>query len=267
MALALGEIRNLLIDMDGVLYRGLMPLPGACDLMDFVERRGVRYLMVTNNSSLTQARFSERLLRMRMAVPERLIMTSAVATAEYLSRQASPGTRVNVIGENGLIEALRRRGFVLAGRDADYVVAGWDKGFSWEKLKTACLAIRDGATFIGTNPDKTYPTERDIIPGAGSMQAAVVASTDVEPLIVGKPETIIIEQCLEVLGAKASETAILGDRLDTDILGGQNAGISTLMVLTGISTEEEALSGDVPPDLIIRDLPELIRLWEYALGK
>jgi len=147
------------------------------------------------------------------------------------------------------------------------VVCGWDKGITFEKLKTACLAIRDGAKFIGTNPDKTYPLEKDIIPGAGSIIAALVAATDVTPTIVGKPEPIITQQALKLLGAKAEETVILGDRLDTDVLAGHRAGVPSILVLTGISTLDEAERAEFKPDLIVEDLPTLIRLWKRALGQ
>ncbi len=194
-------------------------------------------------------------------------MTSGVATASYLATLAPAGTRVNVVGEDALIAELEKRGFVMAGREAEYVVAGWDKGINFEKLKTATLAVRDGATFIGTNPDKTYPLEKDIIPGAGSILAALIAATGVDPIVVGKPEPIIIEQSLQMLGARPEETAILGDRLETDILGGHRAGITTIMVLTGISTAEEALAYEAPPDFIYDDLPAMLDAWRQALGE
>ena len=266
MALDLSVIRHLLIDMDGVLYRGSTALPGGQELLALLDEIGVSYLMVTNNSTLTPRAFAQRLGRMGMQVDESRVMTSAVATAAYVASLAPAGTRVNVVGETGLVEALQQRGFVLAGRKADYVVAGWDKTLTYEKLKTACLAIRDGAVFVGTNPDKTYPLERDIIPGAGSILAALIAATDVQPIIVGKPEPIIIEQSLALLGARAEETAILGDRLDTDILGGRRAGIATILVLTGISTAEEAAASPTPPDAVFPDLPQLLAAWERALA-
>ena len=261
----LADIRNLLIDMDGVLYRGRTGLPGGPELMAFLRERGIPYLLVTNNSTLTPAQFVLRLGRMGIDVSQDLIMTSGVATSAYLATLAPPGTKVNVVGEPALIKELEGRGFVIAGRDAEYVVCGWDKGINFDKLKTACLAIRDGATFIGTNADKTYPLEKDLIPGAGSILAFLVAATDVEPIVVGKPEPIMIEQSLRMLGARPEETAMLGDRLDTDILGGHRAGILTIMLLTGISTEAEAVACDAPPDLIIDDLPTLISVWAEAL--
>ena len=261
----LADIRNLLIDMDGVLYRGRTGLPGGPELMAFLRERSIPYLLVTNNSTLTPAQFVLRLSRMGIDVSQDLIMTSGVATSAYLATLAPPGTKVNVVGEPALIKELEGRGFVIAGRDAEYVVCGWDKGINFDKLKTACLAIRDGATFIGTNADKTYPLEKDLIPGAGSVLAFLVAATDVEPIVVGKPEPIMIEQSLRMLGARPEETAMLGDRLDTDILGGHGAGILTIMLLTGISTEAEAAACDAPPDLIFDDLPTLISVWAEAL--
>lgn len=261
----LENIRNLLIDMDGVLYRGKTALPGSGELVEFLQEAGIDYLLVTNNSTSTPAEFVARLEGMGIRVREESIVTSGVATANYLRTRAPNGAKVNVVGEEALITELEKRGFVMAGRDADYVVCGWDRGINFEKLKTACLAIRDGATFVGTNPDKTYPLENDIIPGAGSILAALIAATDVEPIVVGKPEAIMFEQALDLLDAEPDETAILGDRLETDILGGYRAGIATVMVLTGISTEQEAKEHEVPVDFVFEDLPTLVRAWEKAL--
>lgn len=266
MALCLERIRYLLIDMDGVLYRGTTGLPGGPELLAFLRERGIRFLLVTNNSTLTPAEFVRRFAGMGIEVDEEEIMTSGVATAAYLETLAPKGTKVNVVGEPALLEEISKRGYVIAGRDSRYVICGWDKGISFEKLRVACLAIRDGATFIGTNSDKTYPLERDIIPGAGSILAALIAATDVDPIVVGKPEPIMVEQSLRILGAAAEETAILGDRLETDILGGARAGIATIMVLTGISTAEEAAAyEEAPPDLIYDDVPALLAAWQQAL--
>jgi 4-nitrophenyl phosphatase len=265
MGIDLGQIRNLLVDMDGVLYRGQSALTGAAELIRFLQSSGLGYLLVTNNSTLTPAQFRARLAGMGMDVPEDHIFPSSVATASYLATQAPPGTRVFVVGEQALIQELEKRGFVMGGRESAYVVAGWDKYLTYDKLVTATLAIRDGATYIGTNPDKTYPLERDIVPGAGAIQAAITAATDVEPLVIGKPGTPALLQALAMLGGHPEDTAILGDRLDTDIVGGQRAGIHTILVLTGISTREEALACDAAPDLIYTDLPEMLAAWRAAL--
>ncbi len=267
MAASLNDIRNLLIDLDGVLYRGQTALPGAAELFAFLRQRQIGYLLVTNNSTLTPEQFRQRLLGMGMDVPAELIMTSGVATAAYLASIAPPGAKVNVVGEAALISEIEKRGFVMGGRESRYVVCGWDKGINFEKLKTATLAIRAGATFIGTNPDKTYPLENDIIPGAGSIIASLVAATDVEPIVVGKPEPLALEQAMHRLGATPANTAILGDRLETDILGGRRAGIKTILVLTGISSAPEAAAyTEAPPDWIYADLPALLRDWSAALA-
>jgi len=147
------------------------------------------------------------------------------------------------------------------------VVVGWDKTLTYDKLRTACLAIRNGATFIGTNPDKTYPLEHDIIPGAGSILAALATATDVQPLVVGKPEPIILEQSLRILGARAEETASLGDRLDTDILGGHRAGTTTILVLTGISTPDDVRRSPVQPDYVFQDLTFLLASWRESIDQ
>ncbi|MBN1400732.1 MAG: HAD-IIA family hydrolase [Anaerolineae bacterium] len=266
MTIKLADVHYLLIDMDGVLYRGQRGLQGGPELIAFLEDRGIEYVCLTNNSTLRPAEFVQRLAGLGVHVPARRVMTSGVAMAEYLASLAPKGAKVNVVGEAALIAELEKRGFVMAGRDAEYVVCGWDRTISFEKLTTATLAIRNGATFLGTNPDKTYPLEEDIIPGAGSLLAALVAATDVEPIVVGKPQTIAIEQAMRLMGATAQATAILGDRLDTDILGGHRAGIHTIMVLTGISTAEEAAGFETPPDLIYEDIPALIAAWRAELG-
>ncbi|NLG48603.1 MAG: TIGR01457 family HAD-type hydrolase [Chloroflexi bacterium] len=267
MTAQLSAIRNLLIDMDGVIYRGKMALPGAVDLFHFLQEHEMGYLLVTNNATRSPRQVADQLTSMGLDVPESRILTSATASAAYLATIAPAGAKVNVVGERGLVEAIEQRGFMLAGRDAEYVVAGLDKTITYEKLLTASLAIRDGATFIGTNPDKTYPMENDIAPGAGSILAAIEAATDVQPIVVGKPEPLVIEQSLQMLGAKAEETAMLGDRLETDILGGYRAGIATILVLTGISTAEEAAVYPAPPDWIFDDLPAMLRAWREALGE
>ena len=266
MAIQLARIRNLLIDMDGVLYRGQTALPGAAELIAFLEERGFGYLLVTNNATMSQAQFSAKLHKMGIAVPPEAIMTSSLATASYLATLAPAGTKVNVVGEEALVKELEKRGFVIAGRDAQYVVCGLDKTLTFEKLMTATIAIRNGAVFIGTNADKTYPLEKDLIPGAGSILASLIAATDVQPIVIGKPEPAMFQQSLAALNAKAEDTAMLGDRPETDILGGHRAGLATILVLTGVSTREGLAQYEVQPDLIVEDLPTLIRIWQMELN-
>ncbi len=264
MATDLASIRTLLIDMDGVLYRGKTGLPGGPELMRFLKERGIKFLMVTNNSTATQDEFVKRMAGFGIDVKEDEIITSGVATAEYLTTIAPAGAKVNVVGEPALSHEMEKRGFTLAGKDADYVVCGWDKTITYQKLATACLAIRAGATFIGTNADKTYPIEEGLIPGAGSILASLIAATDTQPLVIGKPEPIIFEQSMRLMNSKPEETAILGDRLDTDILGGNRAGLTSIMVLTGVNSAEEAVAYESAPDYVFADLAELLDAWRKA---
>jgi 4-nitrophenyl phosphatase len=185
------------------------------------------------------------------------VLASADATASYLSQQAPAGTRVYVIGEEGLKSSIEAAGLILDESDVRYVVVGLDRELTYQKLTQAVRLIRAGAAFVGPNPDTTLPTDDGVIPGAGSFQAAITAATGVRPLIIGKPEPTMLLIGCERLGTAPAETAIIGDRLDTDIVGGRRAGLQTLLVLTGVSTLEDVDRSDVKPDAIFDDLPEL----------
>jgi 4-nitrophenyl phosphatase len=185
------------------------------------------------------------------------ILTSAQATGSYLYKIAPKRSRVFVIGGDGITNAIRDHEFVLTEDDPDYVVIGIDKKITWEKLNTAVMNIRAGAKFIGTNPDTTYPTENGIGVGNGAILAAVKVATGISPLVIGKPETPIYEQALQRLQSDSSDTLMIGDRLDTDILGAQRAGINTLLVLTGVTTLEMSKASVVQPDLVLTGLPDI----------
>jgi 4-nitrophenyl phosphatase len=261
MPLPLGEIRFLIMDMDGVLYRGERALPGAPALLEWLDQRGIRYLMLTNNSVRTPGGWCEKLAGLGMPVPEERVMTAAQATAAYLRHRAPEGGRVYIIGGKGLQQAILGEPdslFTLDDRRPDFVVVGMDPGLTYDKLRLGCLAVRAGAVFIASNPDTTFPTEEGILPGAGSIVAALVACTSVNPTVIGKPEPIAFELALERLGADRRHTAMLGDRLDTDILGGQRAGLTTIMVMTGVSTPDELEASTVKPDYAFAGLPELL---------
>jgi 4-nitrophenyl phosphatase len=220
--------------MDGVLYRGERPLPGAKEFLERLEARGKPYILVTNNSSRTPQEYVAKLRAMGIEVREERILTSALATAEYLSQVLPPGVPIYVIGERGLQQAVSERGFVLAEQGVRAVVAGMDR-----QLKLATLAIRAGALFIGSNPDISFPAEEGIVPGAGAVLAAIEVASGVKPVVMGKPEPGLFTAALGRIGASPQETAIIGDRLETDILGGQRCGLTTILVLTGISQEED----------------------------
>lgn len=257
----LRPIENLIIDMDGVLYRGDEAIPGLKEFFAFLRGRPVDFILATNNSTRTARQYVDKLARMGVEVAPSEILTSAQATAIYLETLAPPGTKVYVIGEEGLEAAVRERGYIISRDGAEFVVVGMDRGFTYDKLKVATLLIRGGARFIGSNPDKTLPTEAGFIPGAGAMLAALEASTGVAPTIVGKPERTIFELALAKLGGSREDTAVIGDRLDTDILGGYNAGLTTILVLSGATTRQDVDSASIKPDLVFEDIQHLYKVW------
>ncbi len=259
----LRSIKGFLIDMDGVLYRGSEPIPGAEEFIGSLKQEGAPFLLLTNNSTRTPAQYLAKLARMGIEVEESHIFTSAQAAALYLERMAPPGAKVYIIGEEGLRVALEEKGYLITD-DADFVVVGLDTRLTYDKLKTAALLIRGGAKFIGTNPDKTVPSEEGIIPGNGAILAALEAATGIAPAIVGKPESIIFELALDRLGVGKGEVAIVGDRLETDVLGGHRASLTTILVLSGIASWEELASSPVKPDLVFEDVAHLGRAWLKA---
>ena len=263
----LKRIRSLIIDMDGVLYRLNTPLVGAGEFLQFLRRTGRRFILVTNNSTLTVAQYVDKLAGMGIAVGKDDILTSGEATAQYLAGIAPPGTRVYVIGENGIRTALQERGFVLAeDGDVAYVVAALDRQLTYDKLRIATLAIRAGARFIGTNPDRTLPTEEGLIPGARAILAALEMATGTAPLIIGKPEPAMLQLALHKLRAEPETTAIIGDGLETDIPGGQRLGLTTILVLSGVTAPGQVASSAVQPDLVYADVVALQRAWAAASG-
>lgn len=248
--------------MDGVLYRGAEPLPGVNELLTFLESRAIAYACVTNNAARTPRQVADALESLAIHVPAERILTSSLATNMYLRSVAPRGTPVYAVGMAGLIEPLFSDGyFVLDEVNPRYVVVGLDLDLTYAKLMKATLAIRRGAQFIGTNPDRTLPIAEGLAPGAGAIQAAIAAATDQQPMIIGKPGRAMFDAALQLLAAEPATTLMVGDRYETDILGGARAGLKTAMVLTGVSTREEALAGPIPPDLIVEDLPALLAAW------
>jgi 4-nitrophenyl phosphatase len=248
--------------MDGVLWRGAQAIPGAPQFIRFLRERGIAFVLATNNATKTVAQYVDKLAGLGMQVAPHEIITSAVATADYLATLAEPGTPVYVIGGTGLHEALAEKGFELNGDRAKYVVAGQDLDLTFDKLRRATLFIRAGARFIGSNPDKTFPSEEGIIPGAGAILAALEAATGTTPVIVGKPEPIMFEQAMKRMGSTRDDTAMLGDRLETDIWGGQRAGLKTILVLSGVSTPEDLADSEYQPTWVFQDVDELRQKWD-----
>jgi 4-nitrophenyl phosphatase len=260
--LNLMTIKHLIIDMDGVLWRGAQVIPGAPEFIRFLRERGIAFVLATNNSTRTVEEYVAKLAGFGMEVAPHEIVTSAVATADYLATLAAPSTPVYVVGGKGLSETLAQKGFVLDGNRAQYVVAGQDLDLTFDKLRRATLLIRAGARLIGSNPDKTFPSEEGIIPGAGAILAALEAATETVPVIVGKPEPIMFEQAMKRIGGTRADTAMLGDRLETDIWGGQRAGLKTILVLSGVTTPEDLADSEYQPTWVFRDVDELRRRWD-----
>jgi 4-nitrophenyl phosphatase len=257
----LSSIESLIIDMDGVLYRGRERLPGARAFLAYLVEQEVPFILGTNNSTLTPQEYVTKLAAMDIGISPERILTSGQASALYLAKVASPGARVYAIGEDGLFAALKEQGFRLTDEDVRYVVVGMDRKLTWDKLRIATLAIRAGATFIGTNPDTTLPTEEGLVPGNGANLAALEVATEVTPLIIGKPQPTLLELAMEKMGVGKKGTAMVGDRLETDILGGKNAGLTTVLVLSGITQPEELEGSPYRPDLVFQDIGHFHQAW------
>ncbi len=254
------DLKAWLIDMDGVLYHGKRPLPAATEFITTLQETGAPFLFLTNNATRTPAEYVQRLAEMDIHVTEDAIFTSALATARYVEKNHPPPRRVIVIGGNGIRRAMQEAGYEVVDRaeGVTLVISAMDIDATYARMAEATLAIRAGATWVQTNPDPTFPSERGIVPGAGAIQAFLEAATEQKPLIIGKPEPGIFRQALDILGAAPEETVMLGDRLETDILGGHRAGLKTICVLTGIASRAQAEAYDPRPDWIIDDLTALL---------
>jgi 4-nitrophenyl phosphatase len=219
------------------MYRGREAIPEAIAFVKQIQQKGLRYVFVTNNSSKTPETVAEHLNGMGFDACPEDVLTASLAAAQYLSEK-TPHARLYVIGEEGLKTALRDKGFELTDRNPDAVIIGIDRNIHYEKLAKACLAIRGGAAFYSTNSDAAVPTEKGLLPGNGALTAAISYSTQKEPVFIGKPHTIIMEQAHKVLGTPKEETIMIGDNYDTDILAGIRYGIDTLLVHTGVTSPD-----------------------------
>jgi 4-nitrophenyl phosphatase len=258
----LATIRAVLFDMDGVLYRGRQVLPGVHDLLAFLDGRGIGYACITNNASMTPEQYEAKLAEMGVAMPAARVLTSALATARHLRGVYPPGTRVLIVGMRGLREALLGDGHFVEDHVApELVVQGANFELTYAILKEAALAIRGGARYVATNPDRTFPSEEGLIPGAGAIMAALVAATDATPLVIGKPAPTMFLVAAEMLGSDPQHTLMIGDRLDTDIAGANSAGMFSALALTGVSQREDVGVEPGSPDMIISGLPELLEAW------
>ncbi len=262
----LRRIRHLIIDMDGVLWRGKRPMEGLPDFFAFLRQHGIRFILATNNASRSRMDYVAQLAQFGVAVRPDEVLPSCDATALYLQQIAPPGARVFVVGEKALREALAAAGFqVVEEEHADFVVVGLDWGLTYARLARAARAIWNGARFIGTNPDPVWPGEDGLYPGNGATLAFLERATGVAPIVVGKPEPLMFQIAMQRMEATPESTAVIGDQIPTDIVGGKRAGLTTILVLSGATTREMLAGSPVQPDLVFADIRELMGAWEALL--
>jgi 4-nitrophenyl phosphatase len=251
------EIRAVLLDLDGVVWLDHTPLPGTPDFFHFLAAQGLPYLFLTNNSTRAPHEFIAKISDFGIAVQPQQIINSGVVTADYVAANFAPGTPIYVVGSQSLITMLAERGYPLDADNAQVVIVGLDTSFTYQKLAIAGARIMAGATFIGTNGDSTFPMPSGPTPGAGSLVAAVAKMTNQTPPLMGKPEPHMFRIALARLGLAAENVLMVGDRLDTDILGAARVGLKTALVLSGVHQEADIAHFGVQPDAIYANLAAL----------
>jgi NagD protein len=250
-------IKSWLMDMDGVLVHEAEALPGADRFLARLKELDLPFLLLTNNSIYTRRDLAARLRASGLEVPEESIWTSASATARFLETQRPDGTAF-VVGESGLSTQLYQSGYTLTDSDPDYVVLGETRTYSFERITQAIRLIAGGARFIATNPDPTGPSPSGPLPATGSVSALITRATGVEPYFVGKPNPLMMRSALNALEAHSETTAMIGDRMDTDIVSGLEAGMETILVLSGVTTREETERLPYRPSRIVDSVADLI---------
>ncbi|SES22628.1 TIGR01457 family HAD-type hydrolase [Salisediminibacterium halotolerans] len=247
--------QGYLIDLDGTMYRGEETIDAAAKFVERLNEKNIPHLFVTNNSSRTPEQVAEKLSAMNIPATAKDVFTTSMATANYIYDQFGT-VSVYMIGEEGLSQALKDKGMKLSTTQPKAVVIGIDRAINYEKLSNACLAVRAGAAFISTNADVAIPSEEGLLPGNGSITSVVSVSTGRSPQFIGKPESVIVDQALDVLGTDRSETLMVGDNYDTDIMAGINAEMDTLLVHTGVTSPRELQEKAVQPTYVRTSLDE-----------
>ena len=253
------KIRALILDMDGVIWKSSQPIVDLEKTFDLIRSKGLKFMMATNNSRLTCEDYQIKLASMKVNTEVDQIINSSKAVAQMIKEDFPEGGPVYIIGGKGLFHALEEKGFYHSDEEVIAVVSGLDYQFSYEKLKSATLLIRSGAAFYGTNPDQTFPTPEGLEPGAGSILAAIETASGKTPKIAGKPLPFMMKFSLEQMQVAAENTLVVGDRLETDIKGGQNMGCLTGLVLSGVTDEKMAREWKPQPDFISENLYTLIK--------
>lgn len=254
----MNRYKGYLIDLDGTMYRGSEVIPEAIPFINQLAEREIPYVFVTNNSTKTTQAVAEKLNQLGIQAKHNQVVTSSMATAKYLQEQSLK--TCYCIGQSGLKDAMKQHDIQLVdGTDADAVVVGLDVDITYDKLAKACIAIRKGARFISTNRDHAIPTDDGMGPGNGAFTALVQTSTQQNPIFIGKPDTIIMKEALDVLGLPKEDVLMIGDNYQTDIQSGFNAGVDTLFVHTGVTSKEELATFVQQPTHIIENLSE----WDF----
>jgi 4-nitrophenyl phosphatase len=256
------HIKSLILDMDGVIWRADAPIGDLPSIFNRIRERGLKFVFATNNGTRTSEQYVTRLSSLGVRVEPWQVITSAQAVSHILTRQFPPGTKIFMIGEDGVRKALEENGYEILPVEnaamAEAVVVGIDHEVSFQKMSEATYLVRKGIPFYATNPDKTFPTSRGEIPGAGAWYSVIVTATDVQPVVAGKPFPFLMELGLKNLGIMKGQTLVVGDRLETDIAAGQAVGCPTALVLSGVSTLQQANNWNPSPDLIAENLSQLV---------
>lgn len=252
------EIKGFICDMDGVIYHGNRILPGAADFVNWLRQNKKEFLFLTNNSGYTKRELQQKLARMGMEVSEEHFYTSALATASFLKEQ-SPGCSVYAIGEAGLLNALYDAGITMNDVNPDYVVIGEGKSYSIETLTKATNLVLKGAKLIGANSDVSGPIEKGIMPACGALIAPIEIATGKRAYFCGKPNPLMMRTGLKLLGCHSAEAVMIGDRMDTDIISGMEAGMSTVLVLSGVTDMEDLKSYAYKPSLVLEGVGDIAK--------
>ena len=250
-------VETWLTDMDGVLVHEEDPIPGATEFVDALKASGLRFLVLTNNSIFTPRDLRARLLRSGIDVPEEAIWTSALATAQFLTEQR-PGGSAYVVGEAGLTTALHDVGYVMTDHDPDYVVLGETRTYSFEAITRAIRLIDGGARFLATNPDVSGPSQQGLLPACGSVAALISTATGRQPYFIGKPNPLMMRSALNRLEAHSETTVMVGDRMDTDIISGLEAGLRTVLVTTGSTRPGQVETFPYRPTRVVDSIADLV---------
>ena len=253
------EKKGFICDMDGVIYHGNRILPGVVEFISWLQREGKEFLFLTNNSGSTPRELQQKLARMGLEVPEQHFYTSALATAAFLKEQ-SPGCSVYAIGEAGLFNALYDAGITMNDVNPDYVVMGEGKAYSLDTLTKATNLVLKGARLIGANSDVSGPIENGITPACRALVAPIEMATGIQAYFCGKPNPLMMRTGLKLLGCHSGEAVMVGDRMDTDIISGLESGMSTVLVLSGVSTEETIRTYAYRPTIVLDGVGDIVRL-------